>query len=49
MKKALKLTKPERNHLLGLLEANERTQEYTAPCEQYWKRHLRIKNKLLSA
>src|SRR5260221_8903764 len=48
-KNTIELTKPEINHLLGLLETNDRTQEYTAPCEQYWKRHLRIKDKLLSA
>jgi DNA-directed RNA polymerase subunit RPC12/RpoP len=44
--KTITLTKPEINHLFGLLQTNERTQEYTSPREQYWKRHLHIRDKL---
>ncbi len=43
---AINLTKPEINHLLGLIECNERSGEYTAPLEQYWLRSDRIKSKL---
>ena len=47
--KTITLTKPEIDHLLGLLQTNERTQEYIRMSEQDWKRHHRIKDKLLSA
>ena len=43
---AINLTKPEINHLLGLIEYNEHSGEYTAPLEQYWLRSDRIKSKL---
>ena len=45
-KNAIRLTKPEINHLFGLIECNERSGEYTAPLEQYWLRSDRIKSKL---
>lgn len=43
----IKLTKPEINHLLGLIDLNEADGSYVAPKQQYWARHERIKTKLL--
>jgi hypothetical protein len=41
-----KLTKPEAEHLLTLIQNNEREGSYYAPKEQYWARSNRIKAKL---
>ncbi len=42
----LTLTHVEVNHLISLMDNNEREGWYFAPREQYWKRHERIKEKL---
>jgi hypothetical protein len=39
---ARKLTRPEINHLLGLLEAERESGEYTGPREQYYARTKRL-------
>lgn len=44
----LKLSKPELNHILGLIEHNEREGWYYSPMGQYWNRSNRIKNKIQS-
>lgn len=44
----MKFTNAEINHLLSLIEANERDGWYYAPRDQYWKRSERIKAKLKS-
>jgi hypothetical protein len=43
----VKLTIVEANHLLSLMNTNEENGEHYRPKEQYWKRHYRIKQKLL--
>jgi len=40
------LTQAEVNHLLGLIDSNEREGTYTDPQYQYWSRSDRIKAKL---
>jgi len=42
----LKLTKGKINHLLGVLEVNEREGFYWGNKEQYWKRHHEMKAEL---
>lgn len=42
-------TECEADHILSLVENNERDGTYTSPREQYWKRSERIKSKLTSA
>jgi hypothetical protein len=44
--KAFNLTKPEAEHLLTLIQNNEREGSYYAPKGQYWARSNRIKAKL---
>jgi hypothetical protein len=44
--KKITLTTVEAQHILHLIEQNERTGEYTAPRWQYWLRSARIKEKL---
>lgn len=42
----MKLTIAEINHLLSLIQDNEREGSYYSPKEQYWNRSERIKRKL---
>ncbi len=42
----LTLTHVEVDHMIALMDNNEREGWYFAPKEQYWKRHERIKDKL---
>jgi hypothetical protein len=44
--KPFKLTKPEAEHILTLIQNNEREGSYYAPKDQYWARSWRIKAKL---
>jgi hypothetical protein len=44
--KPFKLTKPEAEHILTLIQNNEREGSYYAPKDQYWARSNRIKAKL---
>ncbi len=46
MKIVVTLTEVEANHVIALMDDNEREGWYFAPREQYWKRHKRIKEKL---
>ena len=41
-----KITKPEAEHLLTLIDRNEDKGWYYSPKEQYWNRSERIKKKL---
>ncbi len=41
-----KMTTVEINHIVSIMDENERQGWYFAPEEQYWKRHARIKEKL---
>jgi hypothetical protein len=44
----LELTPAEISHLLALLAYNQREGSYFPPKDQYWKRHERIKSKLMA-
>lgn len=43
------LTQPEIDHIGACLDDRTRTGEYYGPCEQFWKRHQRILDKLAEA
>ncbi len=43
---AIKLTKAELDHIMHLIEMNEREGEYYGDPKQYWKRSLTLKQKL---
>ncbi len=42
----MEFTRVEIDHLITLMDTNEREGWYFAPRKQYWKRHERIKEKL---
>lgn len=44
----LKLSKAELNHIETLIKRNEDDGVYYSPCNQYWNRSNRIKNKIKS-
>ena len=47
MKIKIELTQGEVNHLMGLIEDNEREGCYWGNKEQHWNRSERLKNKLI--